>query len=159
MKKTENISNIRKFFRLIYLKLFQINDTPRRIALGVGLGVFTGIIPGAGPIAALFLAFIFRVNRASALLGSLITNTWLSLVTFFLSIKIGSAIFGMNWQAAYNNWILFFKDFRWIKLFKLSIFKIILPVMLGYFIVAFFLGFLVYLTTLIVLNKFKHNEA
>jgi len=154
-----NLKSIIKFFRLLYQKLFNINDTPQRIALGAGLGVFTGIIPGTGPVAALFLAFFFRVNRVSALLGSLMTNTWLSLVTFFLSIKIGSAIYGMDWQDVYNNWILFFKDFRWMRLFKLSIFKIILPVMLGYFIVAFCLGFLVYLTTLIVLKKFKHNEA
>ena len=154
-----NLKSIRKLFVFLQHKLFNINDTPQRIALGAGLGVFTGIIPGTGPVAALFLAFLFRVNRASALLGSLMTNTWLSLVTFFLSIEIGSAIFGMNWQDVYNNWILFFKNFRWMRLFKLSIFKIILPVMLGYFIVAFCLGFLVYLTTLIVLKKFKHNEA
>jgi len=154
-----NLKSIRKSFCLLYQKLFNINDTPQRIALGAGLGVFTGIIPGTGPIAALFLAFLLRVNRASALLGSLMTNTWLSLVTFFLSIKVGSAILRINWQDAYNNWTLFFKDFRWIRLFKLSIFKIILPVILGYLIVAFFLGFLVYLTTLIALNKFKHNEA
>jgi len=154
-----NLKSIKEFFIFFQQKLFHINDTPLRIALGAGLGVFAGIIPGTGPIAALFLAMLFRVNRAAALLGSLLTNTWLSLVTFFLSIEVGSAILRINWQDAYNNWILFFKDFRWMKLFKLSIFKLILPVMLGYFIVAFFLGFLVYLTTLIVLKKFKHNEA
>lgn len=59
MKRIKNKSSIRESFRSIYLKLFQINDTPQRIALGVGLGVFTGIIPGAGPIAALFLAMLF----------------------------------------------------------------------------------------------------
>lgn len=154
-----NLKSIRKLFVFLQHKLFNINDTPQRIALGAGLGVFTGIIPGTGPIAALFLAMLFRVNRAAALLGSLLTNTWLSLVTFFLSIEIGSAIFGMKWRDVYNNWILFFKDFRWVRLFELSTFNIILPVILGYFIVALSLGFLVYLTTLIVLKKFKPNEA
>ena len=154
-----NLKSIRKLFVFLQHKLFIINDTPQRIALGAGLGVFTGIIPGTGPIAALFLAMLFRVNRAAALLGSLLTNTWLSLVTFFLSIEIGSAIFGMQWRDVYNNWILFFKDFRWVRLFELSTFNIILPVILGYFIVALSLGFLVYLTTLIVLKKFKPNEA
>ena len=154
-----NLKSIRKLFVFLQQKLFNINDTPKRIALGAGLGVFTGILPGTGPIAALFLAMFFRVNRAAALLGSLLTNTWLSLVTFFLSIEIGSAIFRMKWRDVYNNWILFFKDFRWMRLFELSIFKIILPVIIGYFIVAFCLGFLVYLATLIVLKKFKPNEA
>jgi len=154
-----NLKSIRKLFVFLQHKLFNINDTPQRIALGAGLGVFTGIIPGTGPIAALFLAMFFHVNRAAALLGSLLTNTWLSLVTFFLSIKIGSAIFGMNWRDVYNNWVLFFKDFHWVRLLELSIFQIILPVILGYSIVAFCLGLLVYLITLIALKKVRPNEA
>ena len=154
-----NPKTIKAFFYNLYQKIVVINDTPQRIALGAGLGVFTGILPGTGPIAALFLAMLFRVNRAAALLGSLLTNTWLSLVTFFLSIKIGSAIFRTDWRDAYYNWVLFFKDFHWVRLFELSIFKIILPVMLGYFIVAFCLGLLVYLITLIALKKFNPNEA
>ncbi len=123
----------REFFRLLYIKLFKINDSPQRIALGLGLGVFAGIIPGTGPVAALFLAFIFRVNRASALLGSLLTNTWLSFVTFILAIKVGSAIMHLDWQVVRQGWILF-------------------PVILGYFIVSFSLGILVYLVTLIILK-------
>lgn len=142
-----------KIFRLIYRKLFSINDTPQRIALGLGMGVFLGIIPGTGPIAALFLAFILRVNRAAALLGSLLTNTWLSVVTFFLSIKAGSAIMKTGWQEAHQNWLLFLKEFHWLKLFKLSILKIILPVIIGYFTVAFCLGLAVYLITLIILKR------
>ena len=158
MKKKKGNSFFR-LFKLIYIKLFRIHDAPQRIALGFGLGVFCGILPGTGPLASLFLAFVLRVNRASALLGSLLTNTWLSLVTFFLSIKIGSAIFGMNWRDVYNNWVLFFKDFRWARLFELSILKIILPAILGYSIVAFCLGLLVYLITLIALKKVRPNEA
>jgi uncharacterized protein (DUF2062 family) len=123
----------REFFRLLYIKLFKINDSPQRIALGLGLGVFAGIIPGTGPVAALFLAFIFRVNPASALLGSLLTNTWLSFVTFILAIKVGSAIMHLDWQVVRQGWIL-------------------LPVILGYFIVSFSLGILVYLVTLIILK-------
>lgn len=123
----------REFFRLLYIKLFKINDSPQRIALGLGLGVFAGIVPGAGLLAALFLAFIFRVNRASALLGSLLTNTWLSFATFILAIKVGSAIMHLDWQVVRQGWILF-------------------PVILGYFIVSFSLGILVYLVTLIILK-------
>jgi uncharacterized protein (DUF2062 family) len=123
----------REFFRLLYIKLFKINDSPQRIALGFGLGVFLGIIPGTGPLAALFLALLFRVNRASALLGSLLTNTWLSIVTFLLAIKVGSAIMHLDWQVVRQGWML-------------------LPVILGYFIVSFSLGILVYLVTLIILK-------
>ena len=91
-------------FNLFYERLFKINDSPQKIALGLGLGVFAGILPGTGPLAALFLAFIFRANRASALLGSLATNTWISFVTFVLAIKIGSAILEVSWLDVQAGW-------------------------------------------------------
>lgn len=144
-----------KNFKLIYQKLFRINDTPQKIALGLGLGVSLGIIPGTGPLASLFLATLFRLNCASALLGSLLTNLWLSLVTFLLSLKVGSWLLGVNWQDVLYAWELFLKNFRWQDLLKISVLKTILPVMVGYFIVAFTLGFVVYLITLIILIKRK----
>lgn len=153
MKKKENKNSV---LRTIYIKLFKINDTPQRIALGTGLGVFSGIIPGTGPIAALFLALIFRANRAAALLGSLLTNTWLSIVTFLLSVKVGSVIMKVKWQDAQQDWIQFLKDFRWPNLFKFSALKIILPVIVGYFLVAFCLGLLIYLITLITITRIRH---
>lgn len=140
------------------IKLFKINDTPLRIALGFGIGVFTGIIPGIGPIAALFLALVFRVNRVGALLGSLATNTWLSVVTFLLSIKIGSAIMQLSWQDIQRDWMLFLKNFHWLNLLKLSVLRIIFPVIVGYFVVAFCLGLLFYLITLVILSKIKRAD-
>lgn len=154
-KKIKN--NILRFFKLIYVKLFRINDTPQKIALGLGIGVFSGILPGTGPIAALFLASVWHVNYASALLGSLLTNTWLSIVTILLSIKVGSAIMRLGWHNVYKDWTSFLKDFHWSSLLKLSILKIILPVILGYFVVAFCLGLAVYLITVVVLTRIRHE--
>lgn len=159
MKRRPEINSILKFLKLIYLKLVKINDTPQRIALGIGLGVFSGILPGTGPLAALFLSFVFRANRASALLGSLLTNTWLSLITFILSLKLGSALMGVNWQDVHNNWLLFLKGFHWLNLFKLSVLKIIFPVIIGYFILALSLGALSYLIILIVLTRYRKRRV
>jgi len=139
-------------------QLFKINATPQSISLGLGLGVFLGIFPGTGPLAALFLAFILRVNRAAILLGSLLTNTWLSIVTFIFSIKIGSWLMRLDWQEVRQDWLLFLKDFHWLALFKLSILKIILPVIVGYIVVAFCLGLFVYLITLGLLTKIRHGH-
>jgi len=151
--------SIAKFLGLIYKELFKINDTPQKVALGFGLGVFSGIFPGTGPLAALFLAFIFRANKASALLGSLLTNTWLSFVTFIFAVKIGSAILDISWLEVKKDWIHFATHFHhWGDLLKLSILKVVLPVMLGYLAVALCLGFLVYLVTLIIITKLKHEN-
>lgn len=155
-KKIKN--SILRFFRLIYLKLIRINDTPQRVALGFGVGVFTGIMPGIGPIAAISLAFILRVNRFSALLGGILTNTWISFLTFFLSIKTGSAIMNVNYGRVCDEWIEFLRDFHFINIFKLSILKAILPVIIGYFIIAFFSGFAVYLIAVTVLCVLKKRK-
>jgi len=156
--KREKSNNIIRLLRLIYIKLFRIHDTPQKIALGVGIGVFLGIIPGTGPIAAVFMAFVLRVNRAAALLGSLLINTWLSIVTFFLSIKVGSSIMGVDWQDVHRNWGQFLKDFKVVTLFKLATLKIILPVIIGYFVVSFCLGLIAYLITLIIISQIKHES-
>ncbi len=150
MKKKKN-NSILRFLKLAYIKIFRINDTPQKIALGVGVGVFLGILPGTGPIAAVFMAFILRLNRAAALLGSLLTNTWLSVLTFFLSIKIGSSIIGLDWQEVNRNWAQFFKDFKFMTLFKVATLKIILPVVAGYFVISLCLGIIAYLVTLAIL--------
>lgn len=155
MKKKKG-SWLTRTTKFIYLKIFRINDTPQKISLGLGLGVFSGIFPGTGPIAALFLALVLKVNRASALLGALLTNTWLSLVTFLLSIKIGSAIMNLKWQDVYMQTTQLFKNFRFSDLLKLSFLKVVLPVTLGYLIVSLALGILTYLATLPIIIRIKN---
>jgi uncharacterized protein (DUF2062 family) len=156
--KTEKNSGALKFLHRLYEKLFKIHDSPQRIALGFGLGVFSGIIPGTGPLAALFLAFIFRANRASAILGSLLTNTWLSFITFILAIKTGSVILNIDWKSIRQDWYYFFQNFSWSDLFKISVLKIILPVIIGYFIIAVCLGLLAYLATFLVVILIRRKK-
>ncbi|MFH0913193.1 MAG: DUF2062 domain-containing protein [Candidatus Omnitrophota bacterium] len=158
MKKTNRGNRLLRFFKFIYLKLFRIHDTPQRIALGLGLGVSLGILPGTGPIAAIFLALLLKVNRAASLLGSLMTNTWLSIATFLLSIRIGSSIIGTDWQDTRRGWIDFLKDFRPTDLARISTLKIIYPVIVGYFIVALGLGLAVYLISLAIIIKLRHEN-
>ncbi len=151
------MGDTKKFFSSLYRKLFKINDSTQNVALGLGIGVFSGILPGTGPIAAVFLASALGANRASALIGSLFTNTWLSIVTFVLSIKMGSYIMQINWQDVYGEWRLFFKDFHWLDLLKLSTLKLIFPMILGYFIIALSLGLLSYLITLAILLRIRYT--
>ena len=157
MKKI--INKISLFFKLLYEKLVKINDTPQKIALGIGLGVFSGIFPGTGPLAALFLSFIFRANRLAALVGSLLTNTWLSFVVVIPAVKLGSLIFKIQWQELHRDWVVFLKGFHLFALFKLSFLKIVLPAIAGFLIVAFCLGLLVYLITLIIILKVRAKRA
>lgn len=151
-------NKISKFFKLINEKLFQINDSPQRIALGLGIGVFSGILPGTGPLAALFLSFVFRVNRASALLGCLLTNTWLSFIILILAIKVGSAILDINWRQVYGDWLGLISSFHWANFLSLSALKVILPVILGYFLVGLSLAILVYLTSFFAISFVRYRR-
>ena len=147
-----------KVIHFIFSKLFKINDSAQKIALGVGLGVFAGLFPGTGPAAALFLAFIFRANRASALLGGLLTNTWLSVVTFILAIKVGSVILKMDWQTVQRQAQGLLKNFGWAKFFKLSFLDVLLPVIVGYLVMGLVLGALSYFLTLLIIRGNFHGD-
>mgnify|MGYP001585077878 CR=1 FL=1 len=137
MKQRKNfLIKLSRFIKLTYIKLCRINDSPIKTALGFGLGVLMGVIPGVGPIAALFLAIILKVNRASALLGSLLFNTWSLVVISFLSIKAGPALMGLNAQEVYNGWLALISDFTWGKLCEASLFKVITPIVVGYLIIS-----------------------
>jgi len=152
MPKVTNI------LRVLYLKLFRINDTAQRIALGFGVGVFLGLLPLTGPLAALFLASLLRINRAAALLGSLLTNTWLSIVTFFLSIKIGSSIMKVDYKQVYREWDIYKTQGNWLDLFKLSSFKLLFPVILGYIVVGLVLGFVAYILSLLAIKILRYEK-
>ena len=147
-----------RFFMMVFIRLIRLNDSPQRISLGFGLGVFLGILPGTGPIAALVLAALFRVNRAAAFLGSLLTNTWLSIVTIILSIKIGSVIMGKNWEDVYAQWQLFLRQFQWRNLLEASFLQIAAPVALGYFLIGFLCAAGSYLLILAALTLRKKHE-
>ena len=161
MRKKEG-NTISRFFKFVYLKIFRINDSPQKIALGFGLGVFLGILPGTGPIASLFLAILLRLNRASALLGCILTNTWISIVSFALSIKLGSWIMGLDWHSVQNDWMQLLKDFHWRNLFQSSFMDIALPVILGFIIVSLcwgILGYIISLGVAIRIRKARNKEV
>lgn len=150
---------ITRFFKAVYLKLFRIDDTPQRIALGLGLGVFCGVLPGTGPIAALAIALLLKVNKASALLGSILTNTWLSIPVFLLSLKAGAAITGVHYQDLQKDWTLLIKDFHWAALFDAGIYNILLPILLGYAVISLTIGIITYAVTLIAVEYIKRKNA
>ena len=149
---------IKSFFKKIYHKLVGINDTPHRKAGGLALGVFTGLLPAMGPVAALILAAIFRVNKAAAVIGSLLTNTWISLITLVLAIKIGSYMTGSNWHEHYNKVKEIFKHFEFKNLFDSAIIDILKPMFLGYLVIGGIFSGVVYAVAFLILKYWKHKK-
>lgn len=149
MKKKE--SKLKKLLKAIYDKVFTANDSWHRIAFGFGLGIFSGIFPGTGPVAAFILAVILRVNRAAALAGSLLVNTWFSFISFLLAVKIGAMILGIDWHTIYTSKDRLFEHFHFSDIIKASFIKVIYPVALGYLIVGLTAGLISYIIIFSVL--------
>ena len=122
------------------------------LALGFGIGVFLGIFPGVGPLAAIFASIILRVNRAAALIGSLLTNTWMTVTTFALASKVGSWIVGVDKDQSREAWNHLIKNFYWRKLFDHELLEIIYPLLMGFVVVSFLLGVCAYGTIYILLT-------
>ena len=92
------LERCRRTFRYIYLRLVRVGGDPVHIALGFSLGVFLGVFPtfGIGIPLSVLLASIFRWNRISAVLGSLVMNPITTPFFWTLSGSLGAAIFRVN---------------------------------------------------------------
>ncbi len=127
-------------YKKIRDKLLGIHDTPHRIALGAGLGLFLGVFPGTGAIAAVVCAFIFRANKAAALAGALLVNTWINVVAFPVALAIGAALFRIDPATLSHQWSLLKHDFTWGGFFDLIIRDAALAVITGYIVIGLVLG-------------------
>lgn len=152
----DKIKRLAKFF---YLKLVRMNDSPHKIALGFGLGAFVGVMPGVGPVIALFFAFLFRVNRASALLGSVLFNTWLSFLALLLAIKVGALVMGRDYQDIHAAWTGIFKDFKWEKLWDVSVYDVLLPIGVGYLIISLVFAALAAAIVYVIAVQIKNRKT
>jgi uncharacterized protein (DUF2062 family) len=151
-------NRVKRIAKFVYLKLFRINDSPMKIALGFGLGVFVGVMPGIGPVIALLFAFLLRVNRASALLGSILFNTWVGLIALLLAIKTGSAIMGLNYQDVLAGWNELIRSFKWQKLFEVSVQDVLIPIGVGYLIIAFSIALTATIIIYLIAKQIKNRK-
>jgi uncharacterized protein (DUF2062 family) len=150
--------NVKNFFRYSYLKIIRINDSPHKIAGGFALGVFLGILPGAGPMASIVLAYLLQVNRAAALAGSLLTNAWFSVITFAFAVKIGAFLTGTRWQQLYTDAKALVNPFHWQKFFDGASFSILKPLLAGYAAVGLIAGIVVYGIVLLIVSAYRRRK-
>jgi uncharacterized protein len=79
-------------------QLLQVDDTPHRIALAFGIGVWVAFSPllGLHTILALLIAYLFRLNRAALLVGAYVNNPWTLAPLFMAGTVLGCEIFGVS---------------------------------------------------------------
>jgi uncharacterized protein len=151
-----------RFFRYIYLKLIHTNGTPHGIALGFAVGAFIAIFPsfGLGIFLVLLLAWLFKMNKASAVLGlfvfglGFISPVWWALSFFigklFIRMDLSVAAFSQKMQAL----DLIKSDFPWINM---ALFKVSAPYLwaylLGNLILSSAAALLMYFLVLHLVNR------
>lgn len=83
--------------------VLRLDEAPRRIALGMAIGVFIGITPfyGLHTLLALLVAFLFRLNKAATVTGAWINLPWFAPFVYAFSHKLGQAVllgeFSLAW--------------------------------------------------------------
>ena len=85
-------------FRYIYLRLIRLRDQPNELALGMAIGIFTGMTPTIPlhTVVAVALALIFKASKITAAVGTWICNPLTVYPIYKYSYKIGSFILGFD---------------------------------------------------------------
>ncbi len=75
-----------------------MEDTPHRVALAFGIGVFIAFFPiiGIHTGMALAIAFLFRLNRVAILSGSFVNNPWTLAPLFMAGTLVGCVLLGVS---------------------------------------------------------------
>ncbi|NOZ84532.1 MAG: DUF2062 domain-containing protein [Epsilonproteobacteria bacterium] len=92
--------NIKNIFHLLKTLMIQYGSV-KKIALGFATGVFISITPTFGfhMILAAIFSTIFKINRASAILGTWFNNPLTTPIIYYIDYKIGARIVGINGAA------------------------------------------------------------
>ena len=77
---------------------------PERIARGVAIGLFIGMMPGTGLVAALAVAVVCRLHKPSVAAGALLNNPWTSPFFYYVSYRLGQRLTGIEAHVTWEGW-------------------------------------------------------
>jgi len=89
-KRWFSLASLKKLIK----KLVRVDDSPKRIARGLAIGVFWGILPtfGLAILFALPTAILLRANKFSTILGLFVANPFTTPFIYAFEYKIGQLI-------------------------------------------------------------------
>jgi uncharacterized protein len=85
-------------FRRAVDGVLQLQDSPHRIALAFGIGIWIAFSPllGLHTVMALGIAFGFRLSRAAMLMGAYVNNPWTIAPLYLAGTALGCALLGVS---------------------------------------------------------------
>jgi len=150
------------YFRDKFRAIFNVQDSPRRIAMAFAFGVFMGISPflGLHYIGGIFLAWLFRLNRLVAIIGISVNNPWTLVPISSFSVWTGAKVMGIKQVLPEVDWkgITFMTIVEWLKSLVSEPNKFIdLVITLLPLIKAFFVGSFIVCTLSAIVSYFIIN--
>jgi uncharacterized protein (DUF2062 family) len=94
------------YFQDKFKSIFQVRDTPHRIAMAFAIGVFMGISPflGLHYIGAFFIAWLFKLNKLVAMVGVSVNNPWTIVPISTFCVWIGAKLMGIKQVLPEVDW-------------------------------------------------------
>ena len=94
------------YFRDKFKSIFQVKDTPHRIAMAFAVGVFMGISPllGLHYIGGFFIAWLLKLNKLVTMVGVSVNNPWTIVPISTFSVWLGSKLIGIKQVLPEVDW-------------------------------------------------------
>jgi len=140
--------------------LFQVQDSPHRVALAFAIGVFIAFSPllGIHTGMAIVIAILFRLPKIAILAGAWTNNPWTLAPMFMAGTGLGCAMFGVSPASLEEiDWSLSgraFYEALWHGLRPL-----VLPFVVGNTVLGILAGGLSYVVLRSVLDRRRHAVA
>ncbi len=127
--------------------LRRMPEHPERVARGFAVGVFIGMLPGTGLLAALAIAFFFRLHKPSVAVGALVNNPWTTPFLYIASYRVGKWLTGYASPFVWQGWSSLRNPALWPE-----VLRVIWPTAFGLLILGGALAVLGYVAVYVLLR-------
>lgn len=142
-------TKVKKTLKYLYHKSMRAHGNPQQIALGMGIGVFAGMLPWviSQTVVALILAAIFRANKVSAAAGTWITNPFTNLPLYFIGYAMGALLMGqpvLPYDELHKGFV---EASSFMEVAKIFVSRLGMPIFIGTAILGAIMGIAAYFIT------------
>jgi hypothetical protein len=139
--------------------LLHVEDTPHRIALAFGIGIWIAFFPiwGIHTAMALLIAFAFRLSRAAMVLGAYVNNPWTVAPLYTAGTILGCWLLGVPVEGFEDlDWTL--KGWAFLEALLQTLRPYLWPFILGNTIVGVVGGLAAYFALRWVLERRRRSQ-
>ena len=157
------------YFKDKFKSILKVKESPHRIALAFALGVFVGISPflGIHYIAALLLAWLFRLNKLVAVVGVSVNNPWTIVPISTFCVWVGAKMMGIKEVLPEVDWaglslskiISKFTDMESLKIITKQLWPVLSSFFVGSMVICTISAIASYFIIQIVLERYRKEET